>query len=215
MNPRTHSQRKPLTQRQQQALARREQIVAVALKLFAERGFAATTTKAVAQEAGIAEGLIYHYFPTKVDLLKAVSQQRNTVAGEVKALLKDAETRPATTSLHMIASGWMKVVRRESNLVLMLLSEASTNPELRETFNEVVDGTMDQLADYLETRIQAGELRGDLDVQASAAAFFSPLIVFFITHHHLGDAQWEAQAQPFIEGTLAHWLKGALAKEGR
>lgn len=215
MNPRTHSQRKPLTQRQQQALARREQIVAVALQLFAERGFAATTTKAVAKEAGIAEGLIYHYFPTKADLLKAVSSQRNTVAGEVKALLEDAETHPATVSLRITADGWMRVIRRESNLVLMLLSESSTNHELRETFNEVVDGTMGQLASYLETRVQAGELREDLDAHSSAAAFFSPLIVFFITHHHLSDAQWEAQAQPFVEGMLTHWFRGALAEGER
>ena len=215
MNPRTYSQSKPLTQRQQQALARREQILEVALKLFAERGFAATTTKAVAKEAGIAEGLIYHYFLTKADLLKAISQQRSTVAGEVKALLKDAETHPATASLRMIAEGWMKVIRKESNLALMLLSESSTNPELRETFNEVIDGTLGQLANYLETRVQAGELREDLDVHSSAAAFFSPLIVFFITHHHLSEAQWEAQAEPFVEGALAHWFRGALSEGER
>lgn len=216
MNPRTHnSQGEPLTRRQQQALARREQIVAVALELFAERGFAATTTKAVAKEANIAEGLIYHYFPTKADLLKAVSQQRNMVAGEVRALLEDAETRPATVSLRIVADGWMRAVRRESNLVRMLLSESSTNPELRDTFNEVIDGTIGQLEAYLKTRVQAGELREDLDAHASAATFFSPLVVFFITHHHLSDAQWQAQAEPFAKRTLAHWFRGALSEGER
>src|SRR5262245_3168783 len=60
------------TLRQQQAAARRAQIVETALRLFARQGFDGTSTRQIAQEAGIAEGLIFHYFPTKAQLLTAV-----------------------------------------------------------------------------------------------------------------------------------------------
>ena len=46
----------------------RRAILQAALKLFAEKGFYRTTTKAVSQKAGIAEGTLFNYFPTKEDL---------------------------------------------------------------------------------------------------------------------------------------------------
>src|SRR5215212_2570928 len=67
---------RPPTARQLQAAARREQILETALGLFAERGFDGTSTRQIATEAGIAEGLIFHYFPTKASLLTAILQDR-------------------------------------------------------------------------------------------------------------------------------------------
>ena len=65
-----------LTSRQRQAAARREQILKTALKLFAAQGFDATSTRQIAREVGIAEGLIFHYFPTKASLLAAILEDR-------------------------------------------------------------------------------------------------------------------------------------------
>ena len=67
---------RPPTARQLQAEARREQILETALKLFAAQGFDGTSTRQIAKEAGIAEGLIFHYFPTKGSLLTAILQDR-------------------------------------------------------------------------------------------------------------------------------------------
>ena len=46
----------------------RDRIVAAALQLFQTRGFDATTTKAIARKAGIAEGTVFNYFATKEDI---------------------------------------------------------------------------------------------------------------------------------------------------
>ena len=71
----TPTDRRP-TARQRIAAARRGQILETALGLFAERGFDATSTRQIAREVGIAEGLIFHYFPTKASLLTAILQDR-------------------------------------------------------------------------------------------------------------------------------------------
>ena len=47
---------------------RRNQILAAALKVFAEKGFAATKVSNIASEAGLSHGLLYHYFKTKNDI---------------------------------------------------------------------------------------------------------------------------------------------------
>src|ERR1051326_2432590 len=46
----------------------RRRIVDAALALFRSRGVEATTTKAIARKAGIAEGTVFNYFPTKEDI---------------------------------------------------------------------------------------------------------------------------------------------------
>src|ERR1051326_5628359 len=46
----------------------RRRIVDAALALFRSRGFEQTTTKAIARKAGIAEGTVFNYFPTKDDI---------------------------------------------------------------------------------------------------------------------------------------------------
>ena len=52
--------------------ARRRAIVDAALPLFARKGFAATTTKEIAQAAGVSEGLIFKHFPSKASLYEAI-----------------------------------------------------------------------------------------------------------------------------------------------
>lgn len=51
---------------------RREQILAAALTLFADKGLAATKIAEIAREAGIAQGLVYHYFETKEAIYTAI-----------------------------------------------------------------------------------------------------------------------------------------------
>src|ERR687898_438695 len=51
---------------------RRQHLIEVALHLFATNGFRGTTTKAIAQAAGVSEGIIFRHFPTKEDLYIAI-----------------------------------------------------------------------------------------------------------------------------------------------
>src|SRR5215472_15403149 len=58
---------------------RREQIIDAALHVFAQKGFARATNRDVAGEAGITTGLIYYYFKSKEDLLKAALEERSPI----------------------------------------------------------------------------------------------------------------------------------------
>ena len=54
---------------------RKEIILNSAITLFAQSGFASVSTSAVAKHAGVAEGLIFHYFNTKEDILLCILEQ--------------------------------------------------------------------------------------------------------------------------------------------
>src|SRR2546422_1553055 len=59
---------RPVGRRAQNKQAIRQRIVTAALKLFQTKGFDATTTRAIAGKAGIAEGTVFNYFKTKEDI---------------------------------------------------------------------------------------------------------------------------------------------------
>lgn len=58
----------PPRQRTEQGLERQQQLVEAAMALFSERGYAATRIRDICDRAGVAKGLFYWYFPTKLDL---------------------------------------------------------------------------------------------------------------------------------------------------
>src|SRR5918998_4617582 len=76
----------------------RERLLAAAVSVFAEQGFQAGTTKAITQRAGVAEGLLFHYFPTKADLMVAVLA-RDPLEPEIRRLLAEEADAPVAKAL--------------------------------------------------------------------------------------------------------------------
>jgi AcrR family transcriptional regulator len=84
--------RKP-RRRAEQKEATKARIVAAALELFRTKGFDATTTKAIARKARIAEGTVFNYFPTKEDIALYFFEQE--VAQAIAAVQRNARLRKA------------------------------------------------------------------------------------------------------------------------
>jgi AcrR family transcriptional regulator len=201
-----------LTSRQRQAAARREQILTTALGLFAAQGFDATSTRQIAKEAGIAEGLIFHYFPTKASLLTAILEDRlegrRAFRSELRPLLEDAGGKPAPEVLRAMASGWLATLRRDEELVVVLFTAAQVNPEVREAWRELIREGTELLTGYLAARVEAGELRENLPLETAATMFVSPLMIFFLTRRHLPDPEWHRQSEAHARELISVWLDG-------
>lgn len=207
--PRTTSDQQSRSYR---AGARRQQIIDAALRLFAAQGFAATSTKSIAEEVGVTEGLIFHYFPTKAQLLSAVVAQRSTFMGEATALLEGADDLPARQVLGTLVLGWVEAIQRQAALVTTLLVESQTNPEIATVFHGVITQVVGTMTTYLDARVAAGELRSDLPTRTSAMVFFSSLMMFFLTHRDLAPGAWATQATTFTSEMLETWFREALAQ---
>jgi AcrR family transcriptional regulator len=197
--------------RQHQAQARREQILEAAVRLFAQYGYDGTSTRQIAQEVHITEGLIFHYFPTKADLLAAVLETHHVFLGALRTTLTDAHDQPVAMLLPHIAREWLLTLRREAAFTSVLLATAQTNPQVGAMLEHVIQQGIALMAAYLSRRVHAGELRADLPLETSARLFFSSLIVFFMSYRALDDIAWEARATPFIQELLSIWLIGTRA----
>ena len=206
-----HSSMRVTTSRQKQALIRREQIIEAAITLFAQRGFDGTSTRQIAGSIGITEGLIFHYFPTKADLLNAVLETRHGFIGELRQFLEQAEQHSVREVLPEIAGRWLQLLRNEAAITSVLLGTAQTNPQVHLALQGIIQEGIERLSNYLRSRIQTGELRTDLPVETSAYMFFASLMFFFLTHRTLSDSAWEQQASAFIRELYHVWLNGAGA----
>ncbi len=202
-----------LTPRQQQASATKARIAEAAMRLFAEQGFAATSTRQIAQAAGVSEGLIFRYFPTKLELLRTLSGTRRTLTGEVEGLLKEVGDQPASVCLHRVAESFMRLARLETHFLNMMLGESRTNDELYALFAHIVGFTAASLAGYLDTRVKAGELRRNLATESAARSFLGSLVLFFLTHKHLSDEAWAEASQAYAAEVLDLWFRGALSND--
>jgi AcrR family transcriptional regulator len=204
---------RPSTARQRLAAARREQILETALGLFAERGFDATSTRQIAKEAGIAEGLIFHYFPTKASLLTAILEDRlegrRAFRTRLRPLLDDAGGKPAPKVLRAVASGWLATLRRDEEIVVVLFTAAQTSPEVRQAWQGLIREGTELLTSYLAARVDAGELKKDLPLETAATMFVSSLMIFFLTRRHLPEPEWKEQSEVYARELISVWLEGS------
>ena len=82
------------TQKARQAAGTRSQLVAVGHRLFAERGFAATSTEEIVAQAGVTRGALYYHFKNKEDLFRAVLTEVEETIHERITAVAMAESEP-------------------------------------------------------------------------------------------------------------------------
>lgn len=186
------------TQRDFQAEARQSQLLDIALKLFAERGVENVSMKDLAAAANVAQGLIYHYFRSKDELLVAVFQ-RYSPLDEFKAIIGQLSGLPAQEGLTQFASE-LAALMSEKRLVLRLIvrellsPRSSLLPDVISFRAEIIG----LLTAYFESRIAAGELRPHQPV-ISIHMLFSSLLVLLILEQPL---------EPFVAQFIETILEG-------
>jgi AcrR family transcriptional regulator len=185
--------------RDARAAIRREQLLDAALRLFCEHGYAATTTKRIAEAVGVAEGLVFHYFASKEALLLELASRQHTFAGRVLTLIRDVGEGSARDLLAAVADGLGAVSADEAAFIPNMQSEAQNNPALRTQIIAATDVVLEGFVEVLERRVAAGELRADAPLRAAALGFFGGFQMFFAQHRQLGAAAWRREA-----GVFAH-----------
>ena len=170
--------RKPLPKRTPQGsreAERRRSILRAAIEVFARKGYHGCRIADVAREAGVAYGLVYHYFKNKDELLEHVFEVGWT--GFVNRVRAAAEAEaPLAEQVRGIADVAFEAYRVDPRAVKVLILEIARSPAgarvNRETaFSEVIRMSAQMLA-----RAQAaGELRADVDPLLAAALLFGAI----------------------------------------
>jgi AcrR family transcriptional regulator len=190
---------------------RHEQIIDAALRVFAEKGFARATNRDIAREAGITTGLIYYYFKSKEDLLKAALEERSPVQLVQQIPLEMLEQAPEVL-LPILAARVLDHVESEPfiKIIRVILPEMlHGEPELAPIVSSFFQRVLDFLSNYLQSQRTKGRVRADLDTQAAAQVFASGLIGMVMRRQVMRDpAVLRYTHEEIVQAVLATFLQG-------
>ncbi len=201
--------RKSGTRRQEQAAARREQLLAVALDLFAERGVRGTAVRDIAQAAGITEGLIYHYFPSKSALLQAVMERYDCLP-EMTEIAPVLAGVPVREALVQMGTRFLDLVARNQKYVTMIHTEAQRDAEVAQALSAFCGRGLDWAREFLESRIAAGEVRPH-DAAITIRLLHHSLLWFQLMEQTLSPP---LDGESFVRGAVDVVLTGIAASNG-
>jgi AcrR family transcriptional regulator len=193
--------------------ARPQELMAAALDLFVERGFASTRLEDVAKRAGVSKGTLYLYYANKEELFKAV------VRDTIVPVIGDAEDTVASFEgdsaalLRDILFGWWERIgdTPASGIVKLVLAEAGNFPDLAHFYQEeVISRGTRMIASVLERGVARKEFR-PLDVVITTHVLMAPMLMLMTWKHSIGPCSDQAlQPVAFLTTFFDMALHGLL-----
>lgn len=169
--------------------ARPGELLAAALELFVEKGFAATRAEEVAKRAGVSKGTLFLYFSSKEELFKAVV--RENISGrfdEWSQELDAYEGSSAELLSYCITVWWERVGSTQAaGISKLMMSEAGNFPELAAFYQaEVIAPGNALIQRVLQRGIDRGEFR-PMDLNYGAYLVMAPILFLAISKQSLGS----------------------------
>jgi AcrR family transcriptional regulator len=117
---------------------RRAELLDAAVRVFAEKGFHATRVGDIATEAGVAHGLLYHYFRSKDDVLDTVFRDTwSALVAETRRI--ESSDYPLREQLRLFARIYLGAWLQTPDLVRVLVREVARGPAVRSRVAEIGD----------------------------------------------------------------------------
>jgi AcrR family transcriptional regulator len=202
---------KPRWERRKEA--RPQELLAAALDLFVERGFASTRLEDVAKRAGVSKGTLYLYFENKEDLFKAVV--RNSIIpaiGEAEMSIAESSGHSADLLRSVIHNWWRRIgATKASGIIKLVTAEAGNFPELAQFYqDEVITRGTKMIRSMLERAIERGEFRA-INVTQMTQVLVAPMLMLITWKHSVAPCdRGELNPQAFLDTFLDMALHGLL-----
>jgi len=168
---------------------RRMQILECAVSLFSQRGFRGTTTKEIAQAAGISEAMVFRHFATKEELYTAILDHKacsGTAFSPCDVVAKAVAEKDDRAVFEQFAFNVLNVHEDDTEFHRLLLHAALEGHELAAMFWERnVRPAYEFLGSYVRTR-QAEGVMVEIDPRVVVRAF-----VGMVIHHSLNNTLWD------------------------
>lgn len=197
-----------LTDRSIASEEKRRLILDAAVHVFAHKGYHTSRVGDIAEQAGVAHGLLYHYFASKEELLETVF--RETWSELLEAISRvEAKEEPAREQLRQVAAILLRSWRRDPDLVRVLVREIGRSQTLPAKVDEI--GQVFAAIERIVERGRAdGELRADLDPRLASWIFYGA-IEEILTGWVLGQLPDGEEDVAAAERTLVDVIVGGLS----
>ena len=190
---------------------KRRLLLDAAVHVFARRGYHASRVGDIAAEAGVAHGLLYHYFSSKEEVLESIFRE---TWSELLTSVRDVEESgaPAREQLRQVAAILLRSWRRDPDLVRVLVREVTRSPELGRRVGDI--GEAFAAIERIVRRGQAeGEFREELDARLASVIFYGAMeeiLTGWVLELLPDDEEAVARAELTLVEIVVGGLSGAL-----
>ena len=145
---------------------KRTRILDAAIRVFADRGYHAARVGDIAEDAGVAHGLLYHYFASKDEVLKTIFVEN---WGQLIVRFRAVEDtdEPADEKLAGIAKILLRTWRNDPALVTVMVREVARSPLIQGQVAEVGEA-FSIVQRVIEEGQASGAFRADIDARLAS-----------------------------------------------
>jgi len=186
----------------------RLRILAAARELFAQKGSRGTTTRQIAQRAGVNEATLFRHFGTKPQLLQAMLDWYCNADAEERMGFLDRLHGSLEEQLRELCRHGIERITERQDLIRVAMAEEELNPQAGLLTWRSPTVAQRKIAEYMQRKIEAGELRGDSDDLARLFMSLMFAYVFALKIWERGTAAKERAIALFVE----LFLHGVQAK---
>lgn len=189
---------------------RKRLIVRSAIQTFAKHGFHRSTTKRLAKDAGVSEGLIYRYFPSKEEVYQAVLE--HLVESSPQLDLPAGQSEDDEQHLLKFARGLHQFFASQPENIKMLLFSALQGEKISsEFFNRRLINSYKSIMGQISAGQQSGRYRADIQPRVAARGFMGMLMYHAIVQALVQDPFQPGEEVDWMEGFVKIFLQGMLA----
>lgn len=195
--------------------ARPQELLAAALDLFVEKGYAATRLDDVAAKAGVSKGTLYLYFANKEDLFKAVVRENIIpIVGEAEDIVAGFEGSTSDLFREIILGWWERIGNTKlSGMTKLVMAESNNFPEVMQFYHdEFISRANAMIVRMIERGIERGEFRR-IDVKHAMNIVCAPMLMLMMSKHSFGICSIEPiSAEAYLDSFIDLMLHGLLSE---
>ena len=170
---------------------RREQLCQVAMRLFSEKGFSGTTTKEIANAAGVSEAMVFKHFSNKDELYAAILDHKACDHGFDNPFAEIAdkiEQKDDFGVFYGMALNALDHHKQDSDFLRLMLHSALEGHKLAEVFFDgFITHVYEYLGSYIRQRQKDGAFR-EVEPRIVVRAFIGMFV-----HHSLNNILWDKE----------------------
>ena len=186
-------------------------ILDAAVRVFATKGYHTSRVADIAEEAGIAHGLLYHYFESKEEVLQTVFRENWSQLLEAFTRIEES-AEPPLEQLGAIAKVLLRSWRDQPDLVRVMVREVARSPQLQEQVDEI-RAVFLVIQRVIERGQADGSFRPELDARLASWIFYGGLEEL-LTGWVLGQLPDGDEEVARAEQTVVDLLSGGLTRAG-
>jgi len=189
---------------------KRRLLLDAAVRVFARKGYHAARVGDIAEEAGVAYGLLYHYFSSKEEVLRNVFRETwRALIATIESVERGEDT--PREQLRKVAEILLRSWKRDPDLVRVLVLEVTRSQLLAGEMDEIV-ASFAVIQAIVERGQADGSLRVDLDARLASYVFYGA-IDELLTGWVLGRLPDSDEDLAHAERTVVEIVAGGLAPE--